>query len=344
MDEVMFLTTSHQETDCKNTLHGAVCGIASGTFSRLPHPIPYQGSKRNLASMILAVIQGRRFRRFYEPFAGSAAMTIAASHAKVADAFILGDSLAPLMSIWNQILTAPHALANAYEKIWENQLDQDEGYYYRIRDEFNQSYDPAKLLYLLARCVKNAPRFNQQGQFNQSVDKRRLGMRPDKMRHEILAASTLLAKHATAMCADFETTLKEAARTDIVYLDPPYEGTTTGDNKRYHQGLERERLIAALESLNSRGVPFLLSYDGQCGEKVYGSELPASLRLTRLGLNAGRSSQATLNGREEVTIESLYVSSNFASSCTKIDPMLPKTCQPLKARCAVPRSRRRSGL
>ncbi|MGB8346658.1 MAG: DNA adenine methylase [Ktedonobacteraceae bacterium] len=311
MDEVMFLTISHQETDFKDAVRGAVHGIASSTFSRLPHPIPYQGSKRNLASMILAVIHGRRFRRFYEPFAGSAAMTIAASHAKVADTFILGDSLAPLMSIWNQILTTPHALANAYEKIWESQLDDDEGYYYRIRDEFNRTHDPARLLYLLARCVKNAPRFNQQGQFNQSVDKRRLGMRPDKMRHEILAASTLLAKHATAIWADFETTLNDATIADLVYLDPPYEGTTTGDNKRYHQGLERARLITALESLNRRGVPFLLSYDGQCGDKVYGSELPASLHLTRLELNAGRSSQATLNGREEVTIESLYVSSNL---------------------------------
>lgn len=99
-----------------------------------------------------------------------------------------------------------------------------------------------------------------------------------------------------------------------MYLVPPYEVTTTGDNKRYHQGLERERLIAALESLNRRGVPFLLSYDGQCGEKIYGSELPASLHLTRLELNAGRSSQATLNGREEVTIESLYMSSSLVDA------------------------------
>lgn len=312
MDEVGFLTIAHQETDCKDTLHHKVCGIASNTFSRLPHPIPYQGSKRNLASMILTVIQGRRFRRFYEPFAGSAAMTIAASHAKIGDTYILGDSLAPLIGIWNQLLTAPHALANAYEKLWENQLDQDEGYYYRIRDEFNKSPDPAQLLYLLARCVKNAPRFNQQGQFNQSVDKRRLGMRPDKMRHELLADSMLLGKQTTAVWADFETTLRDATDADLVYLDPPYEGTTTGDNKRYHQGLDRERLISVLEDLNKRDVPFLLSYDGQCGEKVYGSELPARLQLTRLELNAGRSSQATLNGREEVTIESLYVSSNLA--------------------------------
>lgn len=314
MDEALTLTLINEgETDRKDIVHGAIRGIPSGTFARLAHPIPYQGSKRNLAAMILAVIQERKFRHFYEPFAGSAAMTIAASHAKVAHAYVLGDSLAPLVGIWNQILTTPHMLANTYEKIWEGQWDQDEEYYYHIRDEFNKSQDPAKLLYLLARCVKNAPRFNQVGQFNQSVDKRRLGMHPHKMRHEILAASALLSRQTSAMWADFETTLQDATDADLVYLDPPYEGTTTGDNKRYHQGLERERLITFLENLNERCIPFLLSYDGQCGEKTYGSELPASLHLTRLELNAGRSSQATLSGREEMTIESLYVSSNLVN-------------------------------
>lgn len=313
MNKRMFLTISHQETDLNSTLYSTSRNMTGYTFLRLPHPIPYQGSKRNLASVILNVIQQKHFRRFYEPFAGSAAMTIAASHKMVADAYILGDSLAPLIDIWNQILANPHTLANAYADIWEHQLDHDEWYYYRIRDEFNQSSDPAKLLYLFARCVKNAPRFNQQGHFNQSVDKRRLGMHPDKMRHGILAASALLTQQTTAVCADFETTLKDAISTDLVYLDPPYEGTTTGDNKRYHQGLDRDRLIAMLDNLNSRHIPFLLSYDGQCGKKIYGSELPSSLHLTRLKLNAGRSSQATLNGREEMTIESLYVSRNLTS-------------------------------
>lgn len=96
-------------------------------------------------------------------------------------------------------------------------------------------------------------------------------------------------------------------------MDPPYEGTTTGSDKRYYQGMSRERLIHVLADLNRRRVPFLLSYDGRCGEKTYGVELPDSLRLTRLELMAGRSSQSTLSGRKELTIESLYVSENLAT-------------------------------
>lgn len=283
----------------------------SSTRLHLPHPIPYQGSKRHLAPQILALIHGRNFHRFYEPFAGSAAITIAASNAKLADEYIIGDSLGPLIGIWHQILTAPHILANSYKRLWGNQLQSDDDYYNRIRDEFNRSQEPASFLYLLTRCVKNALRFNQQGGFNQSHDKRRLGMHPEKMRHEILEASALLARCTTTTCADFESTIASSNQDDIVYMDPPYQGTSTGSDRRYHQGLNRDRLIAALTKLNQQKVPFILSYDGRCGDKTYGDILPEELNLTHLELIAGRSAQATLSGRADTTIESLYVSRNL---------------------------------
>jgi DNA adenine methylase len=304
------------DTEKLNTVLSVDANVVANIFpsrsgSLLPHPIPYQGSKRALAPQILALIERRNFRRFYEPFAGSAAMTIAAANANLANEYIIGDSLAPLVGIWNEILSSPRQLANTYERIWCGQLENDHNYYNQIRDEFNRSHDPALLLYLLVRCVKNALRFNGRGEFNQSHDKRRLGMRPEKMRYEILEASFLLAKRTTAVCADFESTLAECTEEDLVYMDPPYEGTTKGSDKRYHQGLERERLITALTDLNQRHVPFILSYDGRCGDKTYGEELPEELNLTHIELNAGRSSQSTLSGRSDITIESLYLSSNL---------------------------------
>src|SRR5690348_3273741 len=286
--------------------------LSSSTQFHMPHPIPYQGSKRNLAPVILAKVSNRKFRRLYEPFAGSAAITIAAANMKLAGEYIIGDALQPLMDIWYQILSSPHTLANEYEKLWCEQLDTDGTYYYKIRDAFNHFRQPAPLLYLLTRCVKNAPRFNQNGDFNQSYDKRRLGMHPHKMRLEILGASLLLSKNTRAVWAEFETTLAEATPDDLVYLDPPYEGTSAGVNKRYYKGVDRDRLIATLNGLNQRNVPYLLSYDGCCGTTTYGSPLPEELNLTRLELVAGRSSQATLSGRAEITVESLYISGNLA--------------------------------
>jgi DNA adenine methylase len=68
-------------------------------------------------------------------------------------------------------------------------------------------------------------------------------------------------------------------------------------------------MIEGLNVLNGRAIPFILSYDGSCGDRTYGDRLPREL-ASRILLDVGRSSQATLNGRDHVTIESLYVSHN----------------------------------
>lgn len=278
---------------------------------RSPHPIPYQGSKRNLAPAILAVVRGHEVRRLYEPFAGSAALTIAAARAGVSTQYVIADSLDPLIILWRRVLGDPTGLANSYEKIWNGQHEGDTNYYTTIRDRFNTGKDPADLLYLLARCVKNSPRWNRDGHFNQSADHRRLGMNPAKMRRELTGAHHLLRGKTAAESGDFEQTIASAGPRDLVYMDPPYEGTSGSRDTRYHQGLARERLIEALDDLNRRGVPWLLSYDGRCGEKTYGAPLPNELRATHLELDAGRSSQATLNGVSAMTVESLYVSSHL---------------------------------
>ncbi|MFN9857319.1 MAG: DNA adenine methylase, partial [Pseudanabaena sp.] len=47
-------------------------------MSNLPHPVQYQGSKRNLASFILGFLPNK-IDRLVEPFAGTASVSIAAS-------------------------------------------------------------------------------------------------------------------------------------------------------------------------------------------------------------------------------------------------------------------------
>jgi DNA adenine methylase len=94
---------------------------------------------------------------------------------------------------------------------------------------------------------------------------------------------------------------------DFFYLDPPYQGTTGGRDQRYISGVSRDRMIEALTILNEKRVPFILSYDGSCGLRNYGEPIPEAI-AHRMLLDVGRSSQATLNGRDEVTVESLYLS------------------------------------
>src|SRR5205823_5619088 len=124
---------------------------------------------------------------------GSAAITIAAAARGTAKRYELSDTLAPLVEIWQAIIERPAELADEYEAVWQAQFDGDGSEHFNaVRAAFNANGEPARLLYLLARCVKNAPRFNKDGSFNQSPDKRRHGMRASKMRHEIEGVSALL--------------------------------------------------------------------------------------------------------------------------------------------------------
>lgn len=288
---------------------------------RLPHPIPYQGSKRRLAGRILSVVGTRSFETLYEPFAGSAAITIAASDNGTARRFALNDSLEPLSALWSRILTSPEALADEYERLWHEQAYDPRAHYAATRAAFNRQGGSAELLYLLARCVKNAARFNSAGEFNQSADHRRRGMSPDKMRREITGASALLSSRTEVRSEDFAKAIAGATSRDLVYLDPPWEGTSTGTDKRYRDWLARERLIEVLEDLNARSVPYLVSYDGSHGDKRYGEWLPHSTGAIRLELIAGRSSQGTLSGREVTTVESLYVSRHISDSPSVVEQL-----------------------
>lgn len=275
--------------------------------SRVPHPVPYQGSKRRLAQAILSYIPPRQYHRLIEPFAGSAAVTLAAAHEGLFTSYLLGDVLPPLAQLWAAITEDPLRVAEAYESLWHREHAAPLVAYYDIRKEFNHYRDPARLLFLLARCVKNAVRFNPSGEFNQSPDKRRGGTLPATMRSNLVRAHQLLAGRCQVRCGDFFDLAEQSRPGDFVYLDPPYQGTSDGRDKRYITGVPRDRVIACLELLNSKGVPFILSYDGSYGGKSYGEALPKEIGLQVL-LNVGRSSQATLNGEDHSTVESLYIS------------------------------------
>lgn len=274
---------------------------------KLPHPIPYQGSKRNLADQILRFFPDN-FDRLVEPFAGSAAMTIASAFYFKANRFVINDINEPLINLWENIIENPKSIIKHYHDIWHGQHGNEEEYYYQIRERFNDTRQPEYLLFLLAKCVKAAVRYNAQGQFNQSPDKRRLGRNPQMMRDDILRVSQLLKGKTECYSQDYQNILDLATNNDLVYMDPPYQGTGVNGGFNYAGNIEFDNFIVSLFDLNNRNVPFILSYDGRTGNKTYGNPLPNNLNLTKIEINAGRSSQATLLNRNEITYEALYLS------------------------------------
>ena len=269
-------------------------------------PIPYQGSKRSLAPRICQLVP-KGVQTLYEPFAGSAAISIYAATHNLAENFVIGDSFKILIDLWQLIIEQPGELSERYSEIWHGQFDNVD-HFNDVRASYNETPDPAQLLYLVARCVKNAVRFNKHGHFTQSADKRRTGMKPDRVIRNSHAVSKLLKGRTQLYQGDFDECIKDAKLNDLVYLDPPYQGTSYGPDKRYAHQLERSDLIESLHGLDARQVPYVLSYDGRMGDKTYGEPLPDSVQAKKLEICAGRSSQATLIGRDDITFESLYVS------------------------------------
>ena len=129
---------------------------------KVPHPIPYQGSKRKIARYVLACFP-RDIDTLIEPFAGSAAITIAAASLGKASRFYINDLNAPLMSLWEEIINDPQGLSGKYAHLWEEQQENAREYYDLVRDKFNATHKPEYLLYLLARCVKASVRIIPKG-------------------------------------------------------------------------------------------------------------------------------------------------------------------------------------
>ena len=273
----------------------------------VPHPFPYQGSKRAIAGEILKHMP-KDVDRIVEPFCGSAALSIAAACRGMGNRYWLNDMNRPLVELWTCILDKPWELAYQYEQLWLEQQGDSKAHFYRVRDEFNRTKQPQHLLYLLARIVKGSIRYSPHGTFNQSADNRRSGMRPSMMRRQIVEVAQLLQGKVMLSALDFRQVIESVETSDVVYMDPPYQGTSSGSDRRYLTSVDYDEFAGALSVLNSRDMSYIISYDGQTGGKVYGSELPPSLGLSRILIQAGRSTQATLLGRSEDTIESLYLS------------------------------------
>lgn len=284
---------------------------------KVPHLVQYQGSKRIIAPEIIKFFPNQS-NRLVEPFSGTCAISILAAMENRCDNFWINDINYPLVKLMEECVNNPECLIQEYSAIWQGQFQEGQNninYFYKIRDEFNSGMkDPARMLFLLARVVKGAVRYNTHGDLNQSCDKRRYGTKPEMIANNAFKISKLLRGKTTFSSMDYKEVLAMTKPGDLVYMDPPYQGTSNRDkprDNRYIQGVEFDEFVEELEKLNSRNVDFIVSYDGKTGEKVIGKYLPEQLELNHIYINAGLSAQATLNGKKEITYESLYISRNL---------------------------------
>ncbi len=286
-----------------------------------PHIVQYQGSKRNLAPQILQYIP-KKFNRLIEPFAGMAAITIAVAKQRRADHYLLNDLNGPLVNVLRECITHPQRLIDEYTRVWSEQLAYQGGsveHFYKVRDDFNKgNQSAANMLYLLARCVKGSVRYSSSGQFNQSPDKRRMGTNPKNLARNVYLISSYLKDKTAFSSVDYREVTRNARRGDVVYMDPPYQGVCSLRDNRYFSGIDFNDFVECVDDLNRRDIDFIISYDGACGDKQYGKDLPEELGLRKIMLIAGLSSQSLLLGKKETTVEALYLSHRLRESVSPV--------------------------
>ncbi len=245
----------------------------------IPPVLKWPGSKRAMAERLSQMAPNSE--RLIDPFVGGGSMLAAVQR----PAAVAGDVIPELIQLWEEIRNRPDQLATAYQQRWERLQQQGHTAYYEIRESFNRTRNPADFLFLTRTCVNGLVRFNTKGDFNNSLHHTRPGVHPARLRATILMWSQLVAR-TSFVCADYRETLARAQREDFVFLDPPYGGTR---GRYLAVGIDQQDFYEELERLNRRGIRWMLTFDGEAGDRVYCSAPPADLYRHRFEIANGNS-------------------------------------------------------
>lgn len=260
--------------------------------------IKWSGSKRLQSAQIKSFFPDT-FGVYYEPFIGGGSMLYTINPQKS----VCGDICEPLIHLWKEIRDNPEALADGYRLRWINL--QKEGYmvYYAIREEFNKSKSPYDLLFLSRTCVNGLIRFNEKGEFNNSLHYSRPGIKPESLKKIIMDWSSRI-QGTEFLSEDYRITTISAKSGDIIYLDPPYFHT----KGRYFGTIDFDKFFEYLDNLNQRNIKYLLSFDGMRGNADYTVDVPKDLYKRHIFLPAGNATfKKVIDKETEQVFESLYL-------------------------------------
>lgn len=178
--------------------------------------LKWAGSKSKLIPWIARAIP-QTARRLIEPFAGSAALSLALDF----EAYVLNDINRDLIHLYQTLKIEKTAFIDYARSFFTAEHNQ-ENRFYDLRAQFNGSDDiferSALFLYLNRHGFNGLCRYNRAGQFNVPFGRYRAPYFPEaEMRHFIEKSERF-----TLLCGDFQTAFHQANRDDIIYCDPPY--------------------------------------------------------------------------------------------------------------------------
>lgn len=269
----------------------------------LPPVIKWFGSKRVVAEQLSKYIL--KSSTYFEPFVGGGALIPFAK----SEFGIASDIIPELISLWNEIKNNPSTVADEYESRWKQMQNEGPHVYYEVRDRFNATKNCYDFLFLTRTCVNGMIRYNENGEFNNSLHLSRPGINPATLRN-IICQWNLAVRHFTFLNVDYRECLTVVKAGDFVFLDPPYGGTK---DRYLKEEFNLSDFFSELERLNSIGAHWMLTFDGTSGERRYDFAPPVDLYSTKFSINTGNSSFAKLIEKKKQQIqESVYLNFDCA--------------------------------
>lgn len=272
--------------------------------------IKWSGSKRSQAEQILEYFP-KEISTYYEPFCGGASVLrrLLSRDDIIVGKYVCSDLNSDLINLWNTIKNEPYELSEHYEKLW-NELNKDDDkdrkrdFFNNIRSKYNEEHNPMDFLFIMRTTTNGMPRYNKNGEFNNSFHITRNGIVPATLSKIILEWSDLLnINNVEFKSCDYSEI--NANKNDFLYMDPPYAET----KGMYFGGLNKERFFNWLRGLK---CGYLLSYDGVSGDIDNTYLVPNDLYDNHVYLKSGNSSFKRTIGKsnDSIVFESLYIKKN----------------------------------
>ena len=229
--------------------------------------LKWAGGKRKLVSEITSLInfiyKGKFVNKLYEPFFGGGSLSFAMEH----DDTVINDINPELFNLYTQIKLHPNEVIKELKK---HELNHSKEYYYQIRELDRSDYfkrmspikKAARIIYLNRACFNGLYRVNSKGFFNVPVGK--TTCKSFVFEDRIISISKFLnLPNVKLLNDDFEKTVLDVNRGDLVYFDPPYDYESKNGFVSYAKtGFNHDDLIRLKNTCDfvvSKGAHVILS-------------------------------------------------------------------------------------
>lgn len=225
--------------------------LTSITETRAVPVVKWPGGKRRLVGRITGEFPDPPINTYWEPFAGGAAVFFA-----VADRAlhcVLTDTNRRLIHTYRALAEDCDAVLERLDELADKHCEEA---YYRVRDDFNEGLEGARLaaafIYLNKTGFNGLYRENLRGGFNVPF-----GHRPFVPERKSLRSAARCLRRAELRVGDF--TLVAPASNDVVYCDPPYHNTFTSYSSGGFGETDQIRLRDACLEWAEKGATVIVS-------------------------------------------------------------------------------------